>query len=93
MNLDIFQAVHSVDDFNRGMKLGCPKGDYPTFSILETFFDAVAAGIKALDGKIKLEFLEGELSHTMIQMQEGLDVSRPPSFPRSFTRIWCSNVP
>ncbi|SJL02426.1 uncharacterized protein ARMOST_05753 [Armillaria ostoyae] len=41
---------------------------------------------------IKIELLQGDISQELMKMAYGID-NRPPDFPRTFTRMWLSNVP
>lgn len=61
--------------------------------LVQSFFDAVANALNALDGKVQLEVLCGGLLQELGKMQIGADRSRPAEFPRKFTRAWLSNVP
>ncbi|TFY72532.1 hypothetical protein EVG20_g469 [Dentipellis fragilis] len=69
------------------------KDDGYAYTIMSTFFNAVVVAMKGMSHRVKLEFLLGELTGEMSKMRYGGDVSRPADFPRSYTRIWLSNVP
>ncbi|KAK0444379.1 hypothetical protein EV421DRAFT_2034953 [Armillaria borealis] len=38
------------------------------------------------------QLLQGDISQELMKMAHGID-NRPPNFPRTFTRMWLSNVP
>ncbi len=69
------------------------KDDGYAYTIMSTFFNAVVVAMKGMSHRVKLEFLLGEHTGEMSKMRYGGDVSRPADFPRSYTRIWLSNVP
>ncbi len=65
----------------------------PAFSIAMFFFDAVVNAIKDMRGRLKLEFLLGDVSQQLAKINFDTDSSRPMDFPKTFTRMWLSNVP
>ncbi|PBK68015.1 hypothetical protein ARMSODRAFT_1005025 [Armillaria solidipes] len=65
----------------------------PAFSIAMFFFDAVVNAIKDMRGRLKLEFLLGDVSQQLAKVNFDTDSSRPMDFPKTFTRMWLSNVP
>ena len=56
-------------------------------------FESVAEALNALDGRVKLEVLSGDVLKELQKMQLGGDYTRPADFPRKFTRMWLSNIP
>lgn len=64
-----------------------------SFDICSIFFAEVAAALKALDSKITIEVLCGGLPEELSKMKFKCDSHRPANFPRSFDRMWMSNVP
>ena len=58
------------------------------------FFGEVAAALKALgSGKVTLEMVCGGLPEELGKMRNNRDSCRPKEFPRSYMRMWLSNVP
>ncbi len=90
-----FQMVEQIKDFNarmdllRGRKI---KNDCPAYSVIEVFFDAVVDGLIALNGRVCIELLQGDVCQELTKMAYNVD-NRPANFPRAFTRMWLSNVP
>ncbi|TCD63146.1 hypothetical protein EIP91_005905 [Steccherinum ochraceum] len=94
LNRDMMSAVELVKRVNERLVVWhCRDKGSPSFAIVNTFFDHVADGLKALEGRITLEILQGDLMHELAKMRMGTDHSRPSRFPRSYTRMWLSNVP
>lgn len=67
--------------------------DSPSFSITWVFFGAVLEALKDMKDHIQLEVLRGELNQELLKMRTSGDQHRPAHFPRTFTRMWLSNVP
>ncbi|TCD64568.1 hypothetical protein EIP91_003895 [Steccherinum ochraceum] len=67
--------------------------DYPALSVGETFFDGVVEALRTLQGRITLEFLQGDLIRELSKMRLNADHTRPTHFPRSYMRMYLSNVP
>ncbi|KAK0441234.1 uncharacterized protein EV420DRAFT_1769052 [Desarmillaria tabescens] len=65
----------------------------PAFSVAMFFFDAVVNTLKYMRGRVKLEFLLGDVSQQLAKINFDTDSSRPVDFPKTFTRMWLSNVP
>ncbi|KAK0437373.1 hypothetical protein EV421DRAFT_1828683 [Armillaria borealis] len=65
----------------------------PAFSVAMFFFDAVVNAIKDMRGRLILEFLLGDVSQQLAKVNFDTDSSRPMDFPKTFTRMWLSNVP
>ncbi|PBK94360.1 hypothetical protein ARMGADRAFT_1062580 [Armillaria gallica] len=65
----------------------------PAFSIAMFFFNALVNAIKDMRGRFKLEFLLGDVSQQLAKINFDIDSSRPMDFPKTFTRMWLSNVP
>lgn len=95
LKFDAFETPRQLADYNNRFGLGraTRRWDAPAFSHTIIFFEAVVDAIVALKGRIQIEILGGELVQTMSKMKIKSDESRPPAFPRSFTRAWLSNVP
>ncbi|KAJ6451125.1 hypothetical protein C8R47DRAFT_1170433 [Mycena vitilis] len=65
----------------------------PAFGYVTGFFDCVIAAIKALDGKLMLEFIHGDLQSELLRMRT-LPVLRQAShLPVKYSKMWLSNVP
>lgn len=93
-----FDSIHAIESFN--VRLGLQKdlghglnADYPSYSVVWTFFNGVLEAWRALDQKIQLEIVCGELHQELSKMRICGDKTRPTQFPRSYTRAWLSNVP
>lgn len=97
MDPDPFAFVRCLEEYNQRFKLVNRykkiNKDCPSFSVVEIFFDAVLDGLKTFAGRIKLEILHGDLSRELMKIRLPEDRSRPAAFPRSYTRMWLSNVP
>lgn len=52
-----------------------------------------AEALIALKGGIKIELACAELFSELQSMRNGEDHHRPKDFPRSFLRVWMSNIP
>ncbi|KAK0213969.1 hypothetical protein IW262DRAFT_1300749 [Armillaria fumosa] len=61
--------------------------DCPAYSVISVFFDAAAVVdiLITLKGRILLEPIQGDISAALVKMRIGLDVSRPPHFPRKYS--------
>ncbi|KAK7020202.1 hypothetical protein VNI00_017815 [Paramarasmius palmivorus] len=100
---DPYTAINSIEnaemvnDFNKRMNLYNDQTvvtkDSPCYSILSVFFDAIIASLSTLQGRIKIEVLQGDYITELIKMQDGDDPERPQGFPRTYTRMWLSNIP
>ncbi|TCD63143.1 hypothetical protein EIP91_005902 [Steccherinum ochraceum] len=89
-------VITQIFEFNIRMGLDASKeemNDSPCYTTVKTFFAAVADGIRALQGHIKVELLSGELVSKLASMRLNADHHRPEEFPRKYTRMWLSNVP
>lgn len=97
MDLDIVGQTTKLNVFNKRFGLVNSRNrinkDCPAYSVAETFFGAVVDGLRALQGRITLEILQGDLMHELVKMRMKADSSRPAHFPRIYTRMWLSNVP
>ncbi|KAK0230370.1 hypothetical protein IW262DRAFT_397327 [Armillaria fumosa] len=95
VEFNAFEMVERISQFNSRMGLLKKRKvdeDCPAYSVSEIFFDAVVDGLLALKDHIKIELLQGDISQELMKMAHGID-NRPPGFPRTFTRMWLSNVP
>lgn len=96
-----FKVIDEIDNFNERLKLtedldsckGSVDRNYAAFSVGEVFFQNVAKAIKALNGRLTVEVVRGDVSNTVVKMRAGATQSRPEEFPTRFARIWLSNVP
>ena len=62
------------------------------FQSVSTFFEATARTLKVVNKRIKVEILLGSLNVELAKIHAGLS-NRPADFPRTFHRMWLSNVP
>ncbi|TCD64576.1 hypothetical protein EIP91_003904 [Steccherinum ochraceum] len=96
-NLNMFGSVSLLSQFNRRMtpasKRKSINEDHPSLSVGEIFFDSVVDALKTLQGRMTLEFLQGDLMHELARMRLKADHTRPAHFPRTYMRMWLSNVP
>ncbi|KAK0243185.1 hypothetical protein EDD85DRAFT_814167 [Armillaria nabsnona] len=95
VEFNAFEMVERISQFNSRMGLFKERKmdeDCPAYSVSEIFFDAVVDGLLTLNDHIKIELLQGDISRELMKMAHGID-NRPPDFPRTFTRMWLSNVP
>jgi len=56
-------------------------------------FSAAAGTLVMLKGSVKVEMMCTELFSELQSMRSGEDHHRPKEFPRSFLRVWTSNIP
>ena len=70
------------------------------FDHLEATYDwtskMLSAGVEvlvALKGRVKIELICADLFSELQLMRSGEDRHRPKEFPRSFLRVWLSNIP
>ncbi|KAI0357701.1 hypothetical protein OH77DRAFT_1475432 [Trametes cingulata] len=95
---DPFEPVYCLDDFNKRNKASAQspiKNDTYTLAwdAFDAFCDGVSAALRGLEGKLTVELIAGGLSEELAKMRFKSDVTRAPSFPRRYTRMWLSNVP
>jgi len=64
-----------------------------TYDWASKILGAAAESLVALKGSVKVEFLCAELFSELQLMRNGEDHHRPKEFPRSFLRVWMSNIP
>ncbi|KAJ7607618.1 hypothetical protein DFH06DRAFT_1111847 [Mycena polygramma] len=65
----------------------------PAFGYVTGFFDCVIAAIKALDGKITLEFIHGDLQSELLRMRTLPALRQTSNLPVKYSKMWLSNVP
>ncbi|KAJ3551566.1 hypothetical protein NM688_g4626 [Phlebia brevispora] len=70
-----------------------PEPERTMVESVSKFFRVVADALKTLEGHVKLEVLQGSLNDEMSKMRLKDGSSRPSDFPKSFVRMWLSNVP
>ncbi|KAI0634386.1 hypothetical protein C8Q77DRAFT_1217561 [Trametes polyzona] len=97
MSVDAFEPVGQVEDFVKRENVEKRRNDgdadelaYDTFDV---FFEEIAAALRDLEGHITLELIVGGLSEELAKMRFSGDTTRPAAFPRTYTRMWLSNVP
>ncbi|KAI0357689.1 hypothetical protein OH77DRAFT_1502792 [Trametes cingulata] len=95
LKLDAFEAPSFMADFDhRNSPDGAPVDLHTlTWDIASAFFEEVVAALKGLRGRVTVELICGGLSEELAKMRFKGDVTRPPEFPRKYTRMWLSNVP
>ena len=57
------------------------------------FFSEAAEALKSLGTRVTVEVICGGLPEVLAKMRFKGDITRPEHFPRSYTRMWLSNVP
>ncbi|TFK90199.1 hypothetical protein K466DRAFT_543778 [Polyporus arcularius HHB13444] len=98
LDLDIFDTVNQLGEFVRrdqpeDLRLR-PRGrDALAWQTCDAFFREVAAALKTLGSRIRIELICGGLSEELAKMRFNGDLTRPKEFPRKYTRMWLSNVP
>ena len=70
-----------------------PNNFQTTYDWTSRMLDAAVNSLVALKGKVKVEAVCAELFSELQLMRNGEDHHRPKEFPRSFLRIWMSNIP
>ncbi|KAI0649816.1 hypothetical protein C8Q79DRAFT_997836 [Trametes meyenii] len=98
VKLNMFHTVTCMDEFNRRHEPNAKEDPRTIGNMLAadtsgTFFEEVAAAIKGLDGHLTVEMICGGLSEELAKMRYKADTARPERFPRTYTRMWLSNVP
>ncbi|RDB21926.1 hypothetical protein Hypma_010914 [Hypsizygus marmoreus] len=96
LKLNPFETPMLLEEYNKRLGLGTSRGDNsdsPAYANVLNMFTTIASVLKALNGQIKLEFLLGELTQELGRMNCNADHNRPTAFPRTFNRLWLSNVP
>ena len=93
----MFKIVETFDSFLGELNVKRPAGvedKWLASTICSSFFGEVADALRILAPKITLEIICGGLSQELNKMQLGKGVDgRPDTFPRTYTRMWLSNVP
>ncbi|KAF9653241.1 hypothetical protein BDM02DRAFT_3125707 [Thelephora ganbajun] len=64
-----------------------------TYDWTSRMLSATSEALVALKGIVKVEFICAELFSKLQSMRSGEDRHRPRDFPRSFLRVWTSNIP
>lgn len=64
-----------------------------TYDWTSSMLNAAAEALAALKGSVKVEFICAELFSELQLMRNGEDHHRPKEFPRSFLRVWMTNIP
>ena len=64
-----------------------------TYDWISRMLGAAVETLVVLKGSVKVEFICAELFSQLQSMRNGEDHHRPKEFPRSFLRIWMSNIP
>ncbi|KAF8876861.1 hypothetical protein BD779DRAFT_1677610 [Infundibulicybe gibba] len=93
-DFDPFTTPISIREFNARFNIK-PKGESRplAFDHVSGFFQAAANALTTLNGRVTLEFICGDFIQELSKMKFNGDLSRPRHFPRSFTRIYLSNIP
>ena len=95
--MDTFAPMLEFENFNSQYGLWNPRNvshaDARAYSACSVFFESIVEALGALDGRVKLEVLCGEVIEELKKIQHGTNHHRPAEFPRTFTKIWLSNVP
>jgi len=64
-----------------------------TYDWTSRMLSAAADTLVTLKGSVKVEMICTELFSELQSMRNGEDHHRPREFPRSFLRVWMSNIP
>ena len=64
-----------------------------TYDWISRMLGAATETLATLKGCVKVEFICAELFSELQSMRNGEDRYRPKEFPRSFLRVWMSNIP
>jgi hypothetical protein len=98
LNMVAFDLVHDIEVFSN--RFGITSQQRPRHgdgivacTIVIQFFDAVREALRALQGRVILEFVCGDLIKELTKMRLGDDISRPAQFPTLYMRGYLSNVP
>lgn len=98
LKLDALKLPRQIEEYNHAYKLSKRNPphlipDAPAYSHVSAFFDDVIETLQTMKGRLKLEFLFGELISELSKWRFGGDTDRPAHFPTTFNRAWLSNVP
>lgn len=74
-------------------KLAGPDDLQITYDWTSRMLNAAADSLVVLKGRVKVELICTELFYELQSMRNGEDHHRPKEFPRSFLRVWISNIP
>jgi len=94
-------AVHSLRRFDPSKcsasgSLGKPAGPdnfQVTYDWISGMLNTAADTLVTLKDRVKVEVICAELFSELQSMRSEQDHHRPKEFPRSFLRIWMSNIP
>lgn len=98
LNLDALKLPRQIEEYNHTYKLSKRNPpniipDAPAYSHVSAFFDGVIETLQIMQGRLKLEFVFGELISELSKWRLAGDTGRPSHFPTTFNRAWLSNVP
>lgn len=96
MQLDAFAPIRLAADFNKAHGLSQKDKDLvknaPTMGHMMALFDGIVDAVKVLGAQLRCEFIAGDINEEMSKVRMGAD-TRPNNFPKTWTRIWLSNIP
>ena len=96
-SIDPFFPLRSLEAFNNYIhddnSVRISRTNRRAYAASATLFEDVAEALKALEGQVRLEVICGGVLEELQKMQVKADTARPAEFPRTFTRVWMSNVP
>ncbi|RDX52492.1 hypothetical protein OH76DRAFT_1480607 [Lentinus brumalis] len=92
MKEDVFGVIQRMHNFNTQEHMPL-YFEALAWDVCSVFFEKAAAALKAMESKVILEFMQGEICEELAQMRCDRDTTRPRKFPKKYTRMWLSNVP
>jgi hypothetical protein len=101
VNYNVVTTVRQIRDFdpltcshdgNAG-SLRSADNAHITYNWTSRMLSVAAETLVALKGRVKVELICAELFSELQLMRNGEDHHRPKDFPRSFLRVWTSNIP
>ena len=90
--IDPFELPWVVNEFMQEHGIGIDSNSTSSFDIVRGYFRAVADALTTLSKRVRVEVIQGSMNVELAKIQAGVS-ARPPEFPRTFLRMWLSNVP
>ncbi|TCD64567.1 hypothetical protein EIP91_003894 [Steccherinum ochraceum] len=93
LDINLFNVIKSFHRFVITVPSAAADDEPTSFQVAEQFFGVAADGLAELRSCIKIEFLQGDLFYDLTTMRLDPGSDRPAEFPRSFDRMWLSDIP
>jgi len=90
VGMDVFQIAENL---YKEHLFDEPSDPCQLFDYVKPFFEGVSHFIRATRGRFTVEFLEGDITDVLEQLQYGTINDRDETFPTRFDRIHLNNIP